>query len=341
MSAIIEVGKLKFSVFGKGYNDDRGNSGSGIKEGEVLNYVSRYAEIDATGRYLWLSGDFGIKKIDTFTWTEVSTGDVPNWMHYLNHPKNISNNYGFVCDSSSSQETVGYIFDLTTNEIISSGEMTYRPASGALEDCILVDDTLVFATLVQGRASNYIKTLAIDDFAMTQSSGVGRSFVGFTDDTHIFCYYPKEWFYQDNNISLVTTSGSWVWDIQRNYFNYIAQQGFTRNGKIYLPSNVNGTWVLGEYPQTPAPDVDTPSPSKLCGRFDGFPNAVFEGGLNIKYSTTRDIGLICTSDVGIYVTDFDDVYKISNANAYKALAVNDEMAIVCNGGARKTEVLMF
>lgn len=343
MSATIGVGKLKFTVFGKGYDDTRGNSGSGVKEGEVLNYASRYAEIDATGRYLWLGGDWGVKKIDTFTWTEVSTGDLPSWMHYLNHPKNVQNNYGFLCDQSGyGSDTTGYVFDLTTNEIISSGEMEYRPSAGAWEDCILVNgEELRFATLTQGRATNYVKTLAIDDFAMTQTDGIGRSIVGFTDNSHVYGYYPKEWFYQDNNISLITTSGSWVWDVQKSYFNNVVVGGLTRNGKIYVASAIDGKWVLGEYPQTPAPDFDTPTPSRYFGVFNGYPNAVYNGVVNVKYSTLRNIALIGTSDTGIYITDFDDVYKISDTNMVFPLAINDDMAVVYNGSTRKTEVIMF
>lgn len=341
MSANIAIGKLKFTVFGKGYDDERGNSGSGVKEGEVLNYGSRYAEIDATGRYIWVAGDFGIRKIDTFTWEEVSMGDIPNWMHYINHPKNVSNNYGFVSEISGyGADMTGYIFDLTTNEIISSGDLTYR-SGGGQDDCILVDDVLIFASLTQGRASNYVTTLAIDDFTMTRTEGIGRSFVGFTDNSHIYGYYPKEWFYQDSNISLITTSGVWVWDVQRSNFNNVAVGGLTRNGKIYVPSSIDGNWVLGEYPQTPAPDFDTPTPSRYFGVFNGYPNTVYNGVINVKYSTLRDIALICTSDTGIYMTDFEDVYRISDTNTTSALAINDEMAVIYNGSTRKTEVIMF
>lgn len=340
MSATIEIGKLKFSVFGKGYENTRNNSGSGAREGEVLNYGSRYAEIDATGRYLWLCGDFGIRKIDTFTWEEVSMGDIPNWWGYLNHPKNVSNNLGIICENYQ-QSYAGKIFDLTTNEIISEGTFAYPPSAGALEDCILVDDTILFATLTQGRATNYVKTLAIDDFTMTRTGEIGRSIVGFTDNSHVYGYYPKEWFYQDNNISLITTSGSWVWDVQRSYFNNVAVGGITRNGKIYVASAIGGKWVLGEYPQTPAPDFDTPTPSRYFGEFSGYPNAVYSAAINVKYSTLRDMALICTSDTGIYITDFEDVYKISDANAKMALAINDEMAVIYNVSTRKTEVIMF
>ena len=337
MSATIGIGKLKFSVFGKGYDDDRGNSGTGIKEGAILNYRASMAEIDATGRYIWLAGDFvpnGMQKIDTYTWTAVSTGNVP-LLKYINHPKNVANNLGLVVDMYGGSRT-GYLIDLTTNEILNSGEMDYL--SYASEDCILIDDTIYLATITQGRGGNIIKTLNIDDFSMTATDTIGRAFVGFTDNTHIYCYYPKEWFYQDNNETMITTSGSWIWDIQRGYFDNICPRGFTRNGKFYLPSHIGDKWVLGEYPQTPAPDLDTPTPSRYFGDFGGYPESM-NNGLQIKHSTLRDIGLMCTTSLGAFITDFDDVYKISDTNSMNALAVNDEMAVVSHDNV--TEVIMF
>lgn len=340
MSANIPIGKLKFTVFGKGYDDDRGNSGAGTKESAVLNYRALSAEIDATGRYIWVVGDYvpnGMQKIDTYTWTAVSTGDIPHYKN-INHPKNVANNIGIVQNNESDSHTI-YLFDLTTNEMINSGEMSYY-AYVSHEDCILVDDTIYLATLTQGRAGNIVRTLNIDDLSMTTTGTIGRSFVGFTDNTHIFGYYPKEWFYQDSNISLLTTSGGWVWDVQQSSFPNIATGGLTRNGKIYLPSLINNKWVLGEYPQTPSPDVNTPSPSRYFGDFGGYPNTLnYTEGLTIRYNTTRDIALICTTDVGAFITDFQDLYKISDLGGMRALAVNDEMAVVSHDNV--TEVIMF
>ena len=340
MSATIDVGKLKFTIFGKGYDDDRGNSGTGVKEGAVLNYAASMAEIDATGRYIWLVGDFvtnEMQKVDTYTWTAVSTGDVPHYK-YINHPKNVANNYGLVIDQYGGSN-MGCLFDLTTNEIFNSGEINPNYQVGD-EDCILVDDKIKLATLAQGRTTNRIRTLDIDTFDMSVTAEFGRALVGFTDNTHVFGYYPKEWFYQDSNISMLTTSGGWVWDIQQSSFDNIVVNGFTRDGKIYLPSHINGKWVLGEYPQTPAPDVNTPSPTRYFGDFGGYPNALYSG-IQIVYNTDRSIALMCTSNIGAFITDFQDIYKISNTNELMALAVNDEMAVVASNSARTTEVIMF
>lgn len=338
MSASIGVGKLKFTVFGTGYDDERGDSGTGLRDGGTLSFQSTYAVIDETGAYCWIVkyGTTELVKYDMLTWEEVDKGDLPDTCAYLNHPKNVPNNYGIVYKA----EDGIYIFDLTTNEIISQGTIAFVPSGN--EDCILVDDEIRFATLAQGRARNWIRTLSIDDLSSTEVDLTDTAFVGFTDDSHVYCFYPKEWFYQSHKLYLIDRAGNTVWTITQSTFDNIYMAGLTRDGKIYLPCLIDGVWVMGEFPQTPAPDVNTPAPVRTFGEFETGPSMIIQQSLCVTYSSDRRMAAFSTDGGGLYITDFEDVYLIDeNGTDCVPLAINDDTFIYNNSATASTEVVTF
>lgn len=339
MSASIGVGKLKFTVFGLGYDDERGDSGTGLRDGGTILRQSAYAAIDETGAYCWLvEYQTGVlRKIDMLTLEEVDKGELPDHCAYLNYPKNVPNNLGIAYDTG---DDILYIFDLTTNEIISQGSVEYEPTGK--EDCILVDDELRFFTLTQGRARNYIKTLSIDDLSMTSVDVNDTSAIGFTDNSHLYCFYPKEWFYQKHTLYLIDRAGNPTWSITDSTFDNIQMSGLTRDGKIYLPCLINGTWVMGEFPQTPAPDVLTPAPIRTFGEFESAPGMIIQQSLYVTYSADRNMAAFSTNGGKLYITDFEDVYEIAdNGTDCMPLAISDDTLIYSDAASGTTEVVTF
>lgn len=319
MSANIDIFKMKFSVFGHGFDDERSDSGDGLKIVEdVINYSASQAAIDETGQYIWLAGGQGIKKYDSADLTEIPTTITGS---YLYHPNNVANNYGIAFQSGNV-----IVFDLTDDTIITQGSVTNYPMGRA--DCILDESVVRFVTLGQGRVSNSIYSLDLDDLTTTINSWNNESSCGFVAKDKIYSYYPPEWFTQNKSLYGRNLSAGLVWiqtatEAGSAGFPNISQAGFG-NEYIWLPCYKYGKWRIGAFPWTGA-DFITPKPVKVFGAFNSQPDFVSANTLNVCQNTGRTRVGFSLAD-GTYRSDYRDVEKVTDVRKIP-LAMDDNILL--------------
>ena len=328
--ATINTKKLKFTVYGRGYDDERGNSGDGVKDPTILNFLSAFAEFDITGRYCWVSQRDGyIKKYNTATWLEEEIPEELSFCYYINQPKNSDDNIAFTIPFTG---TEGYLIDLTTGEILDTITVSSN-FSRVSQDCVKVDDsTWRFCTLGQDRAANEVYTLDLENLSMSITDVHGTGICGWIDSDTMYSRYVPEWFSDYKSVSGINASGTTEWWARANragssgYSNIDGQmRGIPTNGKIYVPSYVNGVWALGEYNGSVAPDFNTPSPARVFGEFPSRPT-ILPQDFFIAFTTDKSFAVFDT-DVGLYYTDFQELNKLDNTAGYKPLATTHDMVI--------------
>lgn len=331
MSAAIDVGKLKFTIFGSGFEDDRANSGPGDK-GDIDKYALGItsAVIDSTGDYIWMcargNGVFpvGLHKYDFENWTEVAHSIPTTSSAYqcIVHPTNVANNYGVYI-----QGTDWTVFDLTDETVIISGSDPNLPfvTYSNERDCVLNGDHIYIASAIQTRTVQTVWDIDIVNGTFTETTAFnGDCSCGFFDDSNLYGYYPPVWFYQDKKYYSNTISGSHNWTVTSpsDGTPNVSMSGFGRNGLIYLPSKLYGSWRMGAYVGNVAPDLVTPKPLTYFGKFTAEPFITSHG------FTTERTKCAFSSDLGVYVTDFDELIKIDSADL-KILCL-DSTRVVCS-----------
>lgn len=336
MSLTIE--NEKFTIFGSGYEQTRNDSGEGQKEILVLNYQVDYACFDATGQYCWVSistGNRGIRKLETTNWTEVNQGSVPTFYGGLYHPTNVPNNYGLIVRSNTL-----YLFDLTTNEILKTGTVSDVASLAGTYDCVYLEDENAIRVCSTSGSSGTIYTFYLDDLTTSRVAFVGRP-CGFIDDDSIYSQQGPQWLTDYAKVYSHNANGSTDWTITATGaggqgFPNVAVVGLARgNGYFYLPSYINGKWVMGEY--LGVPDLETPSPERVFGEFPSKPSLIVGTRYFVPYTNGR--GLACfNSDLGLYVTDFNTLRRV--APSYAPYATTNRMALV-GMGINRTGVVYF
>lgn len=347
MSANIPIGKLSFTVFGYGYNSDRADSGSGMKESIPLNFSADYAEFDATGQYCWImKNSGGLTKYETKDWTIVDQGEVSHGLNWINKPKNVLNGYAIAKDNNSS-----CIFDLTTNEIIATGSAL--DMWGSRYDCIETESGLYrFVPQSSNRGTINIFTLDPSNMSLSKSPDRGnRAGVGFIDDDSAYVYYPPEWFYQAAYVESYNVSGGYDWGQQASdddkMFSNVSMHGLVKDSYIYVPTNVNGTWKLAEYDGLSQVNFITPNYIRAFGNLGNEKVNIYAEYAYPVYSSERNTAAFVVDGKGLYITDFSDVYSIIDFDTatYRPLAVSDSMVICIKqpkpSGALSLEVFEF
>lgn len=335
MSAGIGINKIKFSVFGRGYDDDRGNSGEGFLEPVNTGIGVEQAVFDETGEFCWIviyNGNYRLYKYETQNWTVVSQGSIPHAEH-IYHPTNVPNNIG-ICQSGGTT----YVFDLTTNEIIKSASGGYGFGITTYMDMVLDEENNIvrFTFMSRNRANSIeIYSMSLDTFVVS-SSGViyDRQSNGFYDDVHVKTAYVPVWFYNWWNVYSVSYGGSTNWSIQAtdpdsHSFTNIGYDtwGLVGHGKFYLPSLIDDAWVMGEYDATSAPDLITPSPEKTYGQFTGRPS-INEA---LAYSNGRKLGAFSCGE-GTFVVDMENGELMQITTTVETVkAICDDKMICSNG----------
>ena len=335
MSATIKEGKMCFSVFGRGYDDTRADSG----EGAIEDY-NRYGMginsgcFDETGQYLWLAcygngHTAGLLKFDMDEDFNELSHSVPTSASnlVLFHASNVANNYGMAIQGSN-----WYLFDLTNDTVIASGSdstlanvnWTSRPY-----DCAL--DGTKFLICVYRTSNSYPTVYTIDYSDSTVTSlqiGSQRAGGVFIDKDIIYQFYIPQWFYQAPYIEGRTPSGSLVWSYQaqaNTNYDDIKQFGFGKNGNLYCPTNIYSSWRLGVYPAKSAPRLyETPKPKEIIGKFKSAPD------INRFEFSHEKARVAFSTNIGVFVTDFKELERITDANN-TVYAVSDNYVVVEKG----------
>lgn len=334
MSASIDIFKLKFSVFGHGFDDTRADSGDGsIKMTEYIEFDSEYGAIDSTGQYLWLANINGIRKYDIETLEEVAQSSIPRdgGATRLYHASNVANNYGLVW-----QGTDFYIIDLTDDTIYKSGTINLSFAGA---DVLYDDGKFKFVTLGRGQAQNYIYNIAYSDLSVdTYAFDDWRvNCNGWVSVGKIWGGFVPSWFYQNRDICGVNGNGITVWQITAQtggsggFPNLQFQGGWGANGYCWIPCKKYGKWRMGAFAWSGSNDFETPKPVKVFGTFPSSP--WFDP--NNRYAVAHNQGrnkVSFATDLGVYLGDYHDLVKLTD-DVYFPIALDDS-TVVCTDGVK-------
>lgn len=275
MSATINSGKLKFSVFGNGFDQVRNDSGDGFGMTSFA-YACDYCAFDVNSRYCWIvtkSGDMAdrkIRKLDTTTWQEVHHAfenvDVSTQyqLGLLTYIENDTSNLGVLVT-----DTKGIVvFDLTTDEIICElgGSLweinqNYYPHSTHKDGIIRIVGT----TMNESYHDAPYATIDIpnETYAKNEQAG-GYTISGFYNDTDITfanrSYGDRKFLWGGRINSGAGLSQLWG---NPNYYPNVTLDSFASNDYLYFPTHVGETWQFGKYPIPP--DIQTPSPIEYMG----------------------------------------------------------------------------
>lgn len=323
----IPTSKSSFVIYGHGFDSTRADSGNGSKIPQRHWIPAWYSAIDQTGQYAWFSDNGSrMQKIKIKGWEQQSTS-LPTGA--IMHPSNVPNNYGVLFAWLGDT----YVFDLTTNEIIT--RISHQNALSNIFDCILVNDKIYVTHLIGGRTNVYVHTIDITNGTHTTAViDNNKSVCGFVDDNTLYAFYPIEWFsdwFRWNGYGL---DGALQWTGSAQELPNVKMSGaLCGNGKITLPTLVNGVWRMGTFDGNSAPDFQTPSPIKTFGKFDTASGLAF----NYAYNQGRTKALFETSD-GTYLTDFNSITKLYDTVMHP-LALDDKTIIVANDTRNYIEVL--
>lgn len=310
MSATIGKNDIKLSVFGRGFEDERTDSGTGESApDEILNFPIYHACFDNTGAYCWLVTDEGLRKYETENWTDVGQSIVSDGLVLLLHPSNVANNYGLAVVDSS--EIV--LFDLTSDTVHQTASGTYTElVRNLVYDCILTGDQIKIIALAKVNTNNPIITIDKNDLNLLTVATGGVAPDGFINDSLIYATYSREWFFQASVAYGLKLDGSVDWQtdgINRN--DDVAGFGFGTNGRLILPVKVYGAWRFGIFDGTTAPVLVPPKPAKTFGRFKTAPDPWYQYGYpwGLAYADGRDELCVMTSE-GLLYTDLNEVIKL-------------------------------
>ena len=335
MSATIKEGKMCFSVFGRGYDDTRADSGEG-----AIEDFNRYGMgvnngcFDITGQYLWLAcygngHTAGLLKFDMDDDFNELSHTVPTSASnlVLFHPSNVANNYGLAIQASN-----WYVFDLTDDSVIASGTSTNLNGvdwNSCPYDCVINGTKILLCIYRTQNSYPTVYTIDFSDSTVTKVQ-IGSNKAGgiFLTDSLIYQFYSPLWFYQAPYIEGVTPSGSVEWSYQgQAYTDYsdIKMFGFGKSGVLYCPTNIYSSWRLGVYPASGVPKLyETPKPLRVIGKFKSAPTiSRFEFSHEKKHCAF-------TTDIGVFVTDFEDMELITES-ANTVYATSDNYVVVDKG----------
>lgn len=329
------IENLSFTIFGSGHDSTRNDSGDGYLEPDYIGYGINSACFDTTGRYCWVdlvsSGMLlGLHKLDVETMTFVNQGNIPR-VNNIYHPVNVDNNWG-VCFSDSTT----YIFDLTTNEIIYQLTGSHYGNTSALQSVTLdTENNILYFTAIEKHSDNRYRQIFSFDIENNSWSEVGwwdRACVGFIDVNSAYMHYYPVWFssyYQAGSLNASGGTDWWVTAGESHKFDNLggAMWGLVGRGKLFIPSYVDGAWVMGEYDASSAPDFLTPSPVATFGQFNGW----VEIDTFTCYTPEWTRGAFSCSE-GTFVVDMENgsLARIT-ADAETVRAMTDNMLICANG----------
>lgn len=337
MSALIKEGKMSFSVFGRGYDDVRADSGEGAVE-DFDRYAMgiAYAVFDSTNQYVWLGcygngHTAGLLKYEIETFEEVShtVPTTANAIDGLFHASNIDNNLGLVIQGSN-----WWVFDLTDDTIVANGSDANLPSyiqwTSTPYDCVLDGTVFKISTIRDGQFSIFSLVLDYSDGTISYTQiGYNRSSGAFINKDLIYMNYPTTWFYQNRYIEGVTPSGSQMWDRQApqgglDGFTNVSLNGFGRKGRLFVPTFIYSSWRMSEYNGLTSPDFDTPKPIRVFGKFESEPNIQ-------RFAHSNDQKRVAfTTNIGIYYTDYEELERIAE-DTFKVLAINTNYIVTTEG----------
>lgn len=354
MSVTINTGELKFSVFGKGFENTRNDSGEGgVTYEKRIGYGAGTACLDNTNTYFWITQNQGqypfnylgkgrISDLEPVEITNIPT----NRFTQLYHPSNIANNIGIAFQGFSGEAIDVYIFDLTTDEIFYQfSAPTSMISFPNTADCIKVGDDFYFSERGVSSANVYKldpinETLTLTGSAWYSNGGA----YGFVDSNTIYGYNSPVWFSDHAYRSGFGLTGSTQWGVtSQGYgsgaFGNCHETGLCGNGYIWLPSYINGAWRWGKYDGNNAPDFDTPSPITYFGEYTSSP---LYDGTHVYYNDGRMKCAFHSRSYGMVLVDFTlQTMKTITDEYWVPLAINEKYIIARDRTVNNTDIFRY
>lgn len=330
-----EIENLKFTIFGHGYDATRNDSGRGTASYEKDIYAYS-GIIDETETYLWLTNggvsDGGLHKYRLSNFEEVEQTSIPSETVYLLHPTNVQNNIGIAFVSA----TQAYIFDLTDDTVIGTVTGDNLPSTAGFDswDCALIDNKIYFTrTRCSLHTSLDLCSIDLSDMSYSVSTIFSNiSCNGFVNDSLLYAYYVREWFYQSDCAYGIGFDGSTQWSntgINRN--ENMGATALVGNGKLYMPVRIDDVWHYGEFDGTSNPTFSPVSPIRTFGSFENPPEISASGHsyrVDVAYNNGKTKACVWTQ-LGLLLTDFHKVETMTTDNVVP-LALSDKYLIATN-----------
>ena len=353
MSVTIGEKKLKFEVYGNGFENTRNDSGhGGTTNVRKVGYNSDSAIIDSSGEYFWHTQNSGMgtltyiakRRIDDLS--SVSISPVPYSGGLLYHPSNVENNYGIAIQNQSSANCDIYIFDLTTNEIFYHFN-TPRPSSfymAKLVDCIMVGDDFYLALRGSGNAIIYKINIVNGTFIQNGSAWFNNGHgCGFVDNNTLYGYNNPVWFSDYGHRYGYGLGGGIQWDVVApsaggGGFPNTNERALCENGYIWLPTYIDGAWRWGKYDGNTGAGMTTPSPIKTIGNF-GETNPKYDD-FYLAYTHGHKRVVYVHASLGMIDTDFKEIDFVTD-EYWKPLAMNDNYIIATNRNETQTGIFKY
>lgn len=336
MSATINKNKMKFSVFGKGFEDSLGNSGDGGKTDlRVFSGSTEYAVIDSTGTYFWTAQNAGgwlpescnKWRLDTLeNVPQTAVTNITGKSTCIFHPSNVANDYGIVFQYGDSGYNV-YLFNLTDDTLY--GTATIPTFYFKNYDCILVGDYIYLIAKAFSRTGLTIYSLNVNTMAFNESAWLNNVCSGgFIDNDTANVFLVPVWFSDYKWIRGCGRDMSTQWDVTANDqgsagFPYINQAGLCGNGNLYLPTYKYGAWRFGVYSGNGVSDFTTPKPIRTFGNFG---NTMDFSVYSVPVYDEGRLHSAFTVNGELYVTNFDECQKVDSTE-WLPVAMNDHYII--------------
>lgn len=321
MSLTIDKKKLKFSVFGNGFEDERADSGEGNDtEGKFLSYSPNSFAIDSTGTYYWFWNFYsGMQKRLLSDGSSVTQPISISTTSALVHPMNVSNDYGILITSGGYNLVRFIVFNLSDDSIYLDVTCSGSGFSEYGNTAILVGtDIYITYSALRARIGFYLAHIDLDAGTATINNISGNeNACGFVDSDTIYCSYIPEWFDQHKRAMGKTLGLANQWSLSAlvaggSGFPYVDYTRMMCGGKgyIYCPVYKNSAWRLGEFDGNHTPNFETPKPLRIFGKFKQFPQ--IRGWCFNQGSTKASF----MTDLGLFATDFKDIELISTAISF-------------------------
>lgn len=323
MSATISENKLKFSVFGRGFEDERSDSGEGAKSDyRDIGHGCSSAIIDSTDTYFWFAqttGSFPFEYCAKRRLSDLqSMGQtiIPDdRTTYLFHPSNVTNNYGVAIQDGGQNV---YVFDMADDTVYHHITSAYTSFSQETCDCIMVDDKIFLCQRTMSNVTNKIWCIDLTNETFSEYGSFGAGSAGFVDNDTIFGFYTPEWFYQNKVNYGFSLSGGTQWSVTApvsgaSGFPNCSPYGLTANGFLYLPVYMHSSYRFGMFKGNAGSDFQTPKPIRTFGKFEHNPSV--ETSKPPYYTEERTRAVFSCTD-GLFVTDYKDITLIVNENWY-------------------------
>ena len=349
MGATINPNKLKFSIFGNGFDDTRNDSGFGnVTYQKRIGYGASTAVIDENEEFFWITQSngqlpfnyLGKGKISDLESVEITT--IPtDTATKLYHASNVANNFGIAFQNFGANCDI-YVFDLSTDEVFKhfTANLSFL---ADITEVVKNGDDFYFVERGQTNGNVYKLDYANETFTLTGSRYMDNGKAcGFVDVNTVYGFNNPVWFSDYKWRFGFTYNGSDEWAVRApnagsSGFQYCIERGLCGNGYFWVPCYIDGAWRWGKFDGNSSSDFVTPSPITTFGEFGSDPSY---DDYHFYYNDGRTWCAYVQSGLGMMLTNFDSIFSVTT-EYWRPLAVSDHFVIAQDRYIGETDIFKF